>query len=132
MLRLLRLKSILITLALQTLLTTGFTQQRVVIMTDFTPVDVIPGGMGFGSPEKRSDSDDVQSMIRFLLYTNDFDIEGLIATSATFVNIVNKQKYWIFCMYIKIFVLMILVIQLLANFVQKHGKVNLEHGVNRS
>jgi hypothetical protein len=30
-------------------------------------------------------------MIRFLLYTNDFDVEGLIATSATFANIANKQ-----------------------------------------
>lgn len=47
--------------------------------------------MGFGAAEKCSDSDDVQSMIRFLLYTNDFDVEGLIATSGTFANIANKQ-----------------------------------------
>lgn len=67
-------------------------QLRIVIMTDFPPVDVVPGGMGFGSPERRSDSDDVQSMVRFLLYTNEFDVEGLIATSGTFANIANKQN----------------------------------------
>lgn len=65
---------------------------RVVIMTDFPPVDVVPGGMGFGAPERRSDSDDVQSMVRFLLYTNEFDVEGLIATSGTFANVANKQN----------------------------------------
>lgn len=67
-------------------------QPRVVVMTDFPPVDVVPGGMGFGSAEKRSDSDDVQSMVRFLLYTNEFDVEGLIATSGTFANVANKQN----------------------------------------
>lgn len=60
-------------------------------MTDFPPVDVIPGGMGFGPSERRSDSDDVQSMVRFLLYTNEFDVKGIIATSATFANKANKQ-----------------------------------------
>ena len=70
----------------------GFSRHRIVIMTDFPPVDVIPGGLGFGSPEKRSDSDDVQSMVRFLLYSNCFDVEGLIATSGTFANIANKQN----------------------------------------
>lgn len=86
-----RLKAATIFLILGVMTTSGFSRPRVVIMTDFPPVDVIPGGMGFGSAEKRSDSDDVQSMIRFLLYTNDFDVEGLIATSATFANIANKQ-----------------------------------------
>lgn len=65
---------------------------RVVVMSDFPPVDVIPGGMGFGAPEKRSDSDDMQSMVRFLLYSNEFDVEGLVATSATFANKANKQN----------------------------------------
>ena len=69
-------------------------QLRVVVMTDFPPVDVVPGGMGFGSPDKRSDSDDVQSMVRFLLYTNDFDVEALIATSGTFANVANKQNIY--------------------------------------
>jgi len=39
-----------------------------------------------------SDPDDVQEMVRFLLYTNDFDVEGLIASSATFANIAKKQN----------------------------------------
>lgn len=67
-------------------------QPRVVIMSDFPPVDVIPGGAGYGPPAKRSDSDDMQSMIRFLLYTNDFTVEGLVASSGTFANVANKQN----------------------------------------
>ena len=67
-------------------------QPRVVITTDFPPVDVYPGGAGYGSPEKRSDTDDIQSMIRFLLYSNEFEVEGLVASSATFANIANKQN----------------------------------------
>ncbi|WP_372775335.1 nucleoside hydrolase-like domain-containing protein [Mangrovibacterium sp.] len=69
-----------------------YAQPRVVILTDFPPVDVIPGGAGYGPAEKRSDSDDVQSMVRFLLYTNDLDVEGLVATSGTFANFANKQN----------------------------------------
>ncbi|GET31319.1 hypothetical protein PbJCM13498_01820 [Prolixibacter bellariivorans] len=65
---------------------------RVIIMSDFPPVDVIPGGLGYGPSEKRSDPDDVQSMIRFLLYSNDFDVEGLIATSGTKAYIARKQN----------------------------------------
>ena len=61
-------------------------------MTDFPPVDVIPGGADYGPSEKKSDPDDVQSMIRFLLYTNEFDVEGLVASSATFANIADKQN----------------------------------------
>lgn len=70
----------------------AFTRPRVVIMTDFPPVDVIPGGAGYGPAEKRSDSDDVQSMVRFLIYANEFEVEGLIASSATFANFANKQN----------------------------------------
>lgn len=66
-------------------------QRRVVILTDFPPVDVIPGGLGYGPAEKRSDSDDVQSFVRFLLYANEFQVEGLVATAATFANVANKQ-----------------------------------------
>lgn len=65
---------------------------RVIIMSDFPPLDVIPGGLGYGPSEKRSDPDDVQSMVRFLLYTNDFDVEGLIATSGTKAYIARKQN----------------------------------------
>ncbi|HET6559100.1 MAG TPA: DUF1593 domain-containing protein [Prolixibacteraceae bacterium] len=67
-------------------------QPRVVIMTDFPPVDVIPGGAGYGPAEKRSDPDDVQSMVRFLLYTNELKVEGLVASAATLANIAQKQN----------------------------------------
>ncbi len=65
---------------------------RVVVLTDFPPVDVVPGGMGFGEADKRSDSDDVQSMVRFLLYTNELDVEGMVVSSGTFANVARKQN----------------------------------------
>jgi len=65
---------------------------RVIISSDFPPLDVIPGGAGYGPAEKRSDPDDIQSMVRFLLYSNEFDVEGLIASSGTFANIANKSN----------------------------------------
>ncbi len=65
---------------------------RVVISSDFPPLDVIPGGAGYGPADKRSDPDDVQSMVRFLLYTNNFDVEGLIASAGTFAGIARKQN----------------------------------------
>lgn len=68
------------------------TMPRVIIMTDFPPLDVIPVKATYGSPEKLSDPDDIQSMVRFLLYTNDFDVEGLIATAGTRANIARKQN----------------------------------------
>ncbi|MDH7601710.1 MAG: DUF1593 domain-containing protein [Armatimonadota bacterium] len=43
---------------------------RVVVMTDISTLKV-----GVGEP------DDTQSLIRFLLYSNEFDVEGLIATA---------------------------------------------------
>lgn len=64
---------------------------RVIVTADFPPLDVIPGGAGHGPAEKRSGPDDVQSMVRFLLYANDFDVGALIASSGTFANIANKQ-----------------------------------------
>jgi hypothetical protein len=68
------------------------TKPRVVILSDFPPLDVIPGGAGNGPLEKRSDPDDVQSMVRFLLYANDFEVEGLVASAGTFANIAKKQN----------------------------------------
>lgn len=65
---------------------------RVIISSDLPPLDVIPGGAGYGPAEKRSDPDDIQSMVRFLLYSNDVDVEGLIASSGTFANIANKKN----------------------------------------
>jgi len=68
------------------------TRPRVVITSDLPPVDVIPIGAGSGPAEKRSDPDDVQSMVRFLLYTNDLDVEGLVASAGTLANIAKKQN----------------------------------------
>ena len=65
---------------------------RVIIMSDFPPIDVIPVKASYGPPEKRSDPDDVQSMVRFLLYTNEFDVEGLIASAGTKAYIARKQN----------------------------------------
>ena len=68
------------------------TKPRVVVLSDFPPLDVIPGGAGTGPAAKRSDPDDVQSMVRFLLYANDFEVEGLVASAGTFANIARKQN----------------------------------------
>ena len=65
---------------------------RVIIMSDFPPIDVIPVKAPYGPPEKRSDPDDVQSMVRFLLYTNEFDVEALIASAGTKAYIARKQN----------------------------------------
>jgi hypothetical protein len=65
---------------------------RVIVTSDFPPVDVIPGRGCPGPPDRCSDPDDVQSMVRFLLYTNEFDVEGLVASAATFANVANKTN----------------------------------------
>ena len=65
---------------------------RVIVMTDFPPLDVIPVKASYGPPEKRSDPDDVQSMVRFLLYANEFDVEGLIASAGTKAYVARKQN----------------------------------------
>jgi Protein of unknown function (DUF1593) len=72
----------------------GTTKPRVIVSTDFPPLDVIPvkGCKKGDPPEKCSDPDDVQSMVRFLLYTNEFDVEGLVASAGTFANIAKKQN----------------------------------------
>ncbi len=64
-------------------------QLRVVISSDFPPLDVVMSG---GAADHTSDPDDIQSMVRFLLYTNEFDVEGLVVSSATFANIAKKQN----------------------------------------
>ena len=70
------------------------TAPRVIVSTDFPPLDVIPvKGVKPGDPaEKCSDPDDVQSMVRFLLYANEFEVEGLIASAGTFANVARKQN----------------------------------------
>lgn len=69
-----------------------FAQPRVVISSDFPPVDVIAISLGHGPADHRSDPDDVQSMVRFLLYTNELEVEGLVASAATIANVANKQN----------------------------------------
>ena len=66
-------------------------RQRIIVSTDFPPLDCFPGGANFGPPEKKSDLDDIQSMVRFLCYSNEFNIEALIASSATFANFACKD-----------------------------------------
>ena len=56
-------------------------QHRVIISSDFPPI-----------PVTNSDPDDVQSMVRFLLYSNELEVEGLIASAATFEMKANKQN----------------------------------------
>jgi hypothetical protein len=72
----------------------GSTAPRVIISSDFPPLDVIPvkGARKGDPPEKCSDPDDVQSMVRFLLYVNEFDVEGLVASAGTFANVAKKQN----------------------------------------
>ena len=67
----------------------GFSQLRIVISTDFPPLDVCMSGC---PADHISDPDDIQSMVRFLLYANEFDVEGFVASSATFANIARKQN----------------------------------------
>lgn len=66
-----------------------FSQLRVVISSDFPPIDVCMSGC---PADRTSDPDDIQSMVRFLLYTNEFHVEGLVVSSATFANIARKQN----------------------------------------
>jgi len=68
---------------------TSATKLRVIISSDFPPTDVV---MKDAPADHCSDPDDMQSMVRFLLYTNEFDVEGLIASSGTFANIAKKQN----------------------------------------
>lgn len=68
---------------------TDATALRVVISSDFPPTDVV---MKDAPADHCSDPDDMQSIVRFLLYTNEFDVEGLIASSGTFANIAKKQN----------------------------------------
>ena len=61
---------------------------RVVMMTDFPPIGVVKAG---NVPnDQKSDPDDMQSIVRFLLYANEFDIEGIVVSSGTFANTAKK------------------------------------------
>lgn len=54
---------------------------RVIMTSDFPPF-----------PVTNSDPDDVQSMVRFLLYANEFDVEGLIASAGTHGMVAEKRN----------------------------------------
>lgn len=54
---------------------------RVIVTSDFPAF-----------PVTNSDPDDVQSMVRFLLYANEFDVEGLVASAGTFGMVAEKKN----------------------------------------
>ena len=63
---------------------------RVIMSADFPPIGVVKEG---DVPNTmKSDPDDMQSMVRFLLYANEFDIEGLIASAGTFAMEAHKEN----------------------------------------
>ena len=63
---------------------------RVIMTTDFPPIGVVKGG---NVPDNlKSDPDDMQSMVRFLLYANEFDVEGLVASAGTFAMTAEKKN----------------------------------------
>ena len=66
------------------------TRLRIVVTTDFPPIGAVKEGDV--ANELKSDPDDLQSIVRFLLYANEFDIEGLIVTSGTFANRADKRN----------------------------------------
>lgn len=57
------------------------TRLRVMMSSDFPPF-----------PVTNSDPDDVQSIVRFLLYSNEFDIEGMIASAGTFGMVAERKN----------------------------------------
>lgn len=63
---------------------------RVVVTSDMPPIGVVKAGKV--PAEQKSDPDDMQSIVRFLLFSNELDVEALIATSGTFANKANKQN----------------------------------------
>jgi len=69
----------------------GGEKLRVIMSTDFPPIGVVKGGDEVPDTQK-SDPDDMQSMVRFLLYANEFDIEGLIASAGTFAMVADKNN----------------------------------------
>ncbi|MFC5813415.1 nucleoside hydrolase-like domain-containing protein, partial [Streptomyces heilongjiangensis] len=65
---------------------------HVILSTDMPPVkNGIPGGEA-GPANQKSDLDDTQTLVRFLSYADDFQIDGLIASAATFANYADKQN----------------------------------------
>lgn len=75
------LKETMLTLLLLLIGNITFAQNRVMVSSDFPPF-----------PVTNSDLDDVQSMVRFLLYSNELDVEGLIASAGTFGTVAEKKN----------------------------------------
>lgn len=63
---------------------------RVMMTSDFPPIGVVKSGDVPNT--QKSDPDDMQSMVRFLLYANEFDVEGLVATAGTFAMTAEKKN----------------------------------------
>ena len=61
------------------------------MISDFPPIGVVKTGNDVPNTMK-SDPDDMQSMVRFLLYANEFDIEGLVAAAGTFAMEAHKKN----------------------------------------
>jgi len=63
---------------------------RVIVSTDFPPIGVVESG---DVPDTRKSApEDMQSMVQFLLYTNEFNVEGLIASAGTFAMEAHKTN----------------------------------------
>jgi hypothetical protein len=69
----------------------GAFRPRVIVTSDFPPKDVVPHHAS-GPRDHRSDPDDVQSMVRFLMYVNEFDVEGLVASAGTLAGVARKTN----------------------------------------
>lgn len=63
---------------------------RVIMTSDFPPIGVVKSGDVPNT--QKSDPDDMQSMVRFLLYANEFDVEGLVASAGTFAMTAEKNN----------------------------------------
>ncbi len=63
---------------------------RVIMTSDFPPIGVVKEGDVPNT--QKSDPDDMQSMVRFLLYSNEFDVEGLVASAGTFAMTAEKKN----------------------------------------
>lgn len=61
--------------------TTSNERYRIIVTSDFPKF-----------PVTNSDPDDVQSIVRFLLYSNEFDVEGLIVSAGTFDMVAEKKN----------------------------------------
>jgi hypothetical protein len=64
---------------------------RIIVSSDFPPIGVVKEGDNVPNTMK-SDPDDMQSMVRFLLYANEFDVEGLIASAGSFAMVADKNN----------------------------------------